>query len=58
LNDPRFGSRMKEEGIFADMIADVFKLALSESREIQGRSLQPSTAAFRQPGGENGSCFE
>ena len=57
LNDPRFGSRMKGEGIFADTIADVFKLACRKSG-IEGRSPQLSTASFRRPGGEQGQLFE
>jgi len=50
LNDPRFGSRMRGEGIFADQIAQIFhvsrrKVGLPEN----GPEL--STAAFRRPVG-------
>jgi DNA repair photolyase len=50
LNDPRFGSRMRGEGIFADQISQMFhvacrKLGLPE----EGPEL--SAAAFRRPQG-------
>jgi len=50
LNDPRFGSRMRGEGIFADQISRMFhvarrKVGLSEDAPVL------STAAFRRPGG-------
>jgi DNA repair photolyase len=50
LNDPRFGSRMHGEGIFADQISSMFhvarrKVGLSEEAPAL------STAAFRRPGG-------
>jgi DNA repair photolyase len=57
LNDARFGSRMKGEGIFADTIADVFKLACRKAG-IEGRSPKLSTASFRRPGGEQRQLFE
>ncbi|MCI0740436.1 MAG: PA0069 family radical SAM protein [Gemmataceae bacterium] len=47
LNDPRFGNRMKGEGIFADMIQQVF----TKTRRQLGLDGRPklSTAAFRRP---------
>jgi len=50
LNDPRFGSRMRGEGIFADQISQMFdvarrKVGLAEHGPVL------STAAFRRPGG-------
>jgi DNA repair photolyase len=57
LNDARFGSRMKGEGIIADTIADVFRLACRKAG-IEGRSPKLSTASFRRPGGEQRELFE
>jgi DNA repair photolyase len=51
LNDPRFGSRMRGEGVFADMIRDVFTLACKKAG-ILGRRPTLSTAAFRRSGAE------
>lgn len=50
LNDPRFGSRMRGEGIFAEQISQIFhvarrKVGLSEDGPVL------STAAFRRPEG-------
>jgi DNA repair photolyase len=50
-NDPRFHTRMRGEGVFADQIADLFELACRRA----GVNVDPpklSTAAFRRPGGE------
>src|SRR5262245_59224905 len=50
-NDPRFHSRLRGEGVFADQIADLFELACRRA----GVNVDPpklSTAAFRRPGGE------
>src|SRR5712692_7741269 len=57
LNDPRFGSRMKGEGIIAETIADMFKLACQKA-SIRGRGPKLSTTAFRRPGGEQRQLFE
>ncbi|RMG68563.1 MAG: PA0069 family radical SAM protein [Calditrichaeota bacterium] len=51
LNDPRFGSRMRGEGIFAQQVAHLFtvtrkKLGYSEA------GMQLSSAQFRRPGGQ------
>jgi DNA repair photolyase len=56
LNDGRFGSRMKGEGIIAEAIADVFKLACRKAG-MQGRSPKLSTASFQRPGGEQREMF-
>ncbi len=50
LNDPRFGTRMRGEGRFAEQIADLFKLWARR----QGLDRLPptlSTAGFRDPAG-------
>ena len=47
LNDPRFVSRMKGEGIFAKQIAAMFSLACRKAG-IEGRGPHLSTAAFRR----------
>jgi len=48
LNDPRFGSRMSGEGIFAEQIEAMFAVACRKAG-IEGNSLKLSTSAFRQP---------
>jgi len=50
LNDPRFGSRMRGEGIFADQISQMFHIARRKvGLPEDGPEL--STAAFRRPEG-------
>lgn len=57
LNDPRFVSRMKGEGVFAEQIAAIFSLACRKAGiEVRGPDL--STAAFRRPPGAQLSLFE
>ncbi|HWC76600.1 MAG TPA: PA0069 family radical SAM protein [Blastocatellia bacterium] len=48
LNDPRFKSRMKGEGVYSDQIQSMFKLACRKAG-ITGRHPQLSTDAFRRP---------
>jgi DNA repair photolyase len=49
LNDPRFGFRMRGEGIFAEQISQMFHVACRKAGlALVGPSL--STAAFRRPG--------
>ncbi|MFQ5852262.1 MAG: PA0069 family radical SAM protein [Candidatus Binatia bacterium] len=48
LNDPRFGSRMTGEGIFADQIEAMFSAACRKAGILDYRP-NPSTAAFRRP---------
>jgi DNA repair photolyase len=57
LNDPRFGARMKGEGIFAEQIASLFPLACRKAG-ITGRGPSLSTAAFRRPTPAQPSLFE
>lgn len=47
INDPRFGKRMKGEGVFADLIKDVFTLTCRKEG-ILGRKPTLSAAAFRR----------
>ena len=48
LNDPRFGSRMRGEGAYADQIAALFR-TLAPRFGMERRFPPPSTAAFRRP---------
>jgi DNA repair photolyase len=57
LNDPRFGSRMRGEGNYADLIKDMFKLACRKAG-IKGRGPELSTAAFRRPSGSQRLLFD
>jgi DNA repair photolyase len=57
LNDPRFSSRMRGEGIFAEQIAALFALACRKAG-IDGRRLTLSTAAFRVPSNAQLLLFE
>jgi len=50
LNDPRFGSRMSGEGIFADQISQMFHVARRRAG-IPDDGPELSTAAFRRPEG-------
>jgi DNA repair photolyase len=57
LNDPRFGTRMRGEGVFAEQIGDLFHGA----RRRLGLDEHPpelSTASFRPPGGVQLSWFD
>jgi DNA repair photolyase len=49
-NDPRFGSRLRGEGVFADEIADLFALGCRRAG-ISSRGPTLSTAHFRKPAG-------
>ncbi len=56
LNDPRFGSRMEGEGVFAEQIAALFRLACKKAGfSPDGPRL--STAHFRRPQGPQLSLF-
>jgi DNA repair photolyase len=57
LNDPRFNSRMRGEGIFAEQIRSLFALACRKTG-IDGRGPTLSTAAFRIPSDTQLSLFE
>lgn len=51
LNDPRFGSRMRGEGIFADQISQMFHVARRKVG-IPDDGPELSTADFRRPEGK------
>lgn len=51
LNDPRFGTRMTGEGIWAETFAGLFDLACRKAR-LEPRLLELNTAEFRRPGPE------
>src|SRR4029453_1978146 len=57
LNDPRFNSRMRGEGIFAEQIRSLFALACRKAG-IDGRGPTLSTAAFLPPSNSQLSLFE
>lgn len=48
LNDPRFGSRMKGEGVFATQIQSLFLIGKKKAG-LTGRSFELSTGAFHRP---------
>ncbi len=50
LNDPRFGSRMRGEGIFADQIAQMFHVACHKAG-LPEDGPELSAASFRRPSG-------
>ena len=56
LNDPRFGSRMTGEGVYARQIEAMFGVALRRAG-IERRSWELSTRAFRRPGGAQLDLF-
>lgn len=56
LNDPRFGSRMRGEGIFAQQLRDLFRLSCRKVG-INSRGPTLSTEAFRVPGSRQLSLF-
>ena len=58
LNDSRFGSRMRGEGIFAEHIAQLFSLSCRRAGIGGGRFPALSTTAFRGPGEPQPSLFD
>lgn len=50
LNDPRFGTRMRGEGLFAAQVAQLFH-AVRRREGLGERGPELSVAAFRRPGG-------
>ena len=56
LNDPRFGSRMRGEGIFAEQMHALFTVS-SRKAGLTREHPELSTAAFRVPGREQLSLF-
>jgi DNA repair photolyase len=57
LDDPRFGLRMRGEGILAETIRNLFTLSCRRAG-IPKRSPPLSAAAFRRPGGTQRLLFE
>ncbi|HEV8554151.1 MAG TPA: PA0069 family radical SAM protein [Casimicrobiaceae bacterium] len=53
-NDPAFGSRMRGQGLFADLIARRFQLACKRLGLNEDRTLQLDTTRFRPPKGAAG----
>lgn len=53
LNDPRFGSRMRGEGVWAEQIRALFRGARRRAG-LDGPRPELSTAAFRRPGEQLG----
>ncbi|MGH3088137.1 MAG: PA0069 family radical SAM protein [Rubrobacteraceae bacterium] len=51
LNDPRFGSRMRGEGVYAEHVAKLFEVSVRRAG-IEGRRRPLSASAFRVPGGQ------
>lgn len=56
LNDPRFKSRMRGEGIFAQQISKLFTVSRAKAG-ISSGGPRLSTEAFRRPGGNQLSLF-
>jgi DNA repair photolyase len=56
LNDARFGTRMRGEGLFAEQIARLFH-ALRRKNGLAERAPELSAAAFRRPGGTQMEMF-
>ena len=50
LNDPRFGTRMRGEGIFAEQIGQLFSISCRRAGIRERRSPKLSTAAYRRAG--------
>jgi DNA repair photolyase len=58
LNDARFGSRMRGEGLFAEHIAQLFSISCRRAGMGEGRFPKLSTAAFRRGGGAQPNLFD
>jgi DNA repair photolyase len=58
LNDPRFGSRMRGEGIFADHIAQLFEISSRRAGIQRGSFPKLSTSAFRRAEEGQASLFD
>ncbi|MFQ5350500.1 MAG: PA0069 family radical SAM protein, partial [Thermoanaerobaculia bacterium] len=56
LNDSRFGTRGRGEGVFARQIRDLF-MAAARRHGLAVRGPELSTAAFRRPGGDQMDLF-
>ena len=58
LNDPKFGSRMRGEGVFAEHIARLFDVSCRRAGIENGYFPKLSTATFRRDGGLQSSLFD
>lgn len=56
LNDPRFGVRMRGEGIFADEIEQLFRIGCAKAGLVRER-LTLETKHFRVPGPRQSTLF-
>ncbi len=56
-NDPNFGSRMKGEGQFAELLRNRFALACRRLGLNAGERNRLDTAKFRRPGPQQGALF-
>jgi DNA repair photolyase len=56
LSDPRFGSRMRGEGLYAEQIRELVELARRRAG-LRQRGPELSSAAFRRPGGDQLTLF-
>ncbi len=57
LNDPRFNSRMRGQGLFADQVAELFLVACRKAG-LAEHGPRLSTAAFRRPSSPQLSLFD
>lgn len=57
-SDPRFGARMKGEGVYAEHIKWLFDVSCRRAGIERGRFPKLSTAAFRKGGGAQHSLFD
>jgi DNA repair photolyase len=56
LNDPQFGSRMRGEGVYAEHVAGLFRVA-ARRHGLDAPPSPLSTAAFRRPAGPQLELF-
>ena len=56
LNDTRFGHRMRGEGIFADQVAELFRIACSRAG-LERKPFELSSRHFRNPKGQQLEFF-
>lgn len=57
LTDGRFGHRMRGEGLVAEEIESLFRLARGRAGFVSGERIELSTRAFRRPGPAQGRLF-
>ena len=58
LNDPEFGSRMKDGGVYAEHVSRPFGVACRRAGIERGRFPKLSTASFRRDGGVQTGLFD